>query len=63
MKIAKVEIEMRTLIGVLILLALLLTGCVFWSWAILAGFVLGLVCGLLVAFREMEEAGSHARRW
>ena len=55
MKISKIEIEMRTLIGVLIILALLITGVVFWSWAIFVGFVLGLVCGLLVAFREMEE--------
>ena len=54
MNIARIEVETYTFWSLIVLCILVGVGCMLWSWAILVGFILGVGCGLLVAFNEMD---------
>lgn len=55
MKIASIQIDKNVLIPFIVFIALLTAGCIWWSWAILVGAVLGLLFGMMWAFHEIPE--------
>jgi hypothetical protein len=56
MKISSFEIDKTAFIVSVILVALIVAGCIWWSWAILVGAILGCLFGMMWGFHEVNDS-------
>lgn len=54
MNISSIQIHKNVFIPFTILVVCLVVGCIYWSWAILAGAVIGWLFGMLWAIEEVR---------
>ena len=55
MNISSIQINKNVWIPSVVLVFIVITGCVYWSWAILVGAILGWLFGLMWAFDEVRK--------
>ena len=54
MNISSIQIHKNIFIPFTILVVCLVVGCIFWSWAILVGALIGWLFGMLWAIEEVQ---------
>jgi hypothetical protein len=62
MKISSIQINKNIFIPFLILVAIIVAGCIWWSWAILVGAILGCLFGMMWGFEEVHEIETN-KNW
>ena len=68
MNISSIQIHKNVFIPFTILVGCLVVGCIYWSWAILAGAVIGWLFGMLwaieeVSMLEQEDDGINSEEY
>jgi hypothetical protein len=54
MNISSIQINKNVFIPFLVLVVVVVAGCIWWSWAILVGAILGCLFGMMWGFEEVK---------